>query len=395
MISLLSKIIKLNNLLVIGVVKNDEGENYNVLTVKKKANKIDVISIVTFDTFVKLTKSIDAKLPILLVIDGKGVLNKEIDFNNEADINWQKNIDYDTIFHTSVKGDKNSFISFCRKNIVEDTVARFNKKGLQVVDIYIGAFLGALLSNTIKKESIISNDLILEFENEKLVKFRKGLTEEKKQFYVIDKKSITSPFLPLYGALIDFFVPSKEVSKTQNTKLNIEEILYKKAFNFFGITILVGFLIALLTSYILIQHYGAKNAELNLQNVYSNQSYQLILDLEKQKIKKQDILKESGVLSSKFLSFYAYEIIKEIPDDISLTLLNVTPSNKETKSNQKINFEVKTIIVKGETFKESSFNNWMENLKKMKWLQHFEIISLKKDKKNKSQFEIKIKIKDV
>ena len=53
------------------------------------------------------------------------------------------------------------------------------------------------------------------------------------------------------------------------------------------------------------------------------------------------------------------------------------------------------IAVKGETFEGLSFNNWLESLKKITWIKKFEIMSLKKDKKNKSQFEIKITLKDV
>lgn len=395
MITFISKIIKLNNLHVIGVIKKDDDESYSVLTVKKKGQKIDVVNMAFYDTVEELRKNIDIKLPIILVVDGKGVLNKEINLNNEADVSWQKNIDYKSIYQTSLEGSNSNFISFCRKNIVDDTIIKFQKKGFQVVDIYIGSFLSALLFTAIKNETIISNDLFLEFDNEKLVGFKKQTESIKKEQYTIGEEIISSSFLPLYGTLIHFFIQPKEVSKTKNETLNVEEIIYKKAFNIFGIAMLIGFLTTLLASYLLIQHYGSKNAELNLQNVYSNQSYQLILDLEKQKEKKQSILKESGFLSSKFLSYYGYEIIKVIPQDISLTALNITPLNKEIKANQKMNFEAKTIIVKGETFKESSFNGWMEGLKKMNWLQHFEIISFKKDKKNKSQFEVKIAIKDV
>ena len=87
--------------------------------------------------------------------------------------------------------------------------------------------------------------------------------------------------------------------------------------------------------------------------------------------------------------------MKSVPSDLSLNEVNIIPANKEVKANKKMLFESKTIVVKGETFNESSFNNWMEGLKKMDWIEHFEIISLKKDKKNKSQFEIKITIKNV
>lgn len=395
MITLLSKIIKLNNLHIVGVIKKNNEENYNVLTVKKKGDKIDIVTAVSFNAFEEFKKAIDPKLPIIIVIDGEGVLNKEIDFSKEADVNWQKNIDFTAIYHTSLKGFSSNFISFCRKNKVEDTITKFQKNGFQVVDIYIGSFLSALLCNVIKRETIISNDLLLSFDNQKLAIFTKQAEPIKKEQYNIGKETVSSVFLPLYGALIHFFIQPKEVSKTKNDTLNEEEIIYKKAFNLLGITMLVGFLSALLASYLLIQYYGSKNGELNLKNVYSNQSYQIILDLEKQKENKQKILNESGFLSSKFSSYYAYEIIKSVPQDISLNELNITPVSKEAKANLKINFETKTIVIKGETFRESSLNNWMEGLKKMNWVKNFEIIGLKKDKKNKSQFELKITIKDV
>nr|WP_199001213.1 hypothetical protein [Flavobacterium sp. ASV13] len=395
MLATLSKFIKLNDINVVGVIKKEDYEIYNLLSIKKKANKISIVSKQTFETFESLLKTADKKTPLLIVLEGKGVLNKEINFDNEVDVNWQKNIDYNAIYYTDIKGLKSNFISFCRKNIVDETIIRFQKNGFQIVDVYIGSFLAALLNNVLKKEVLLSADLRLEFENEKLLSFSKQNETAKPTDYKVGDETVSNIFLPLYGAIIHFFVKPKEVSKTINPALSSEELIYKKAFNVLGITILTGFLTSLLISYFLIQYYGTKNSELNLQTVYSNQSYQLILDLEAQKEKKLNILKESGVLSSKFLSYYGYEIIKSIPGNISLNELNVVPLQEEYKENKKAFFDSKTIILKGETYQEASFNNWLDGLKKMDWLQRFEIISLKKDKKNKSIFEIKITLKNV
>jgi hypothetical protein len=395
MITYLSKIIKINNLNVVGVIKRENGEYFHVLTIKRNRNKIDIVSKRAFENFEDLASKIDLKLPVLLVLDGKGILNKEIDFNKEEDVNWHKNIDFDTIYHTNLKSGNTNFISFCRKNSIDETLAKFKKTTFQVIDIYIGSFLSALLQNNIKKEKIVSGDLLLSFENEKLVSFSKPEKQIKKESYNIGIDTISSNVLPLYGALIHFFIQQKEVSKTKNEALNVEEIIYKKAFNNFGATMLVGFLFSLLLSYFMIEYYGSKNAELNLKNVYSNQSYQKIIALEKQKENKINILRESGFLSSKYLSYYGYELIKNIPNDLSLNEVNIIPVGKEIKASKKITFDSKTILIKGETFNEASINKWIEELKNTNWIQNFEIISIKKDKKNKSQFEVKIMIKDV
>jgi hypothetical protein len=395
MLATLSKFIKLNDINVVGVIKKEDYEIYNLLTIKKKANKISIVSKQSFESFEELSKIADKKTPLLIVIEGKGVLNKEINLENEADVSWQKNIDYNAIYYTDLKGLKSNFISFCRKNIVEEVITKFQKNGFQIVDVYIGSFLAALLNNVLKKESLFSNELRLEFENDKLLSFTKQTETAKTEDYKIGEESVSNIFLPLYGAIIHFFVKPREVSKTINPTLSSEELIYKKSFEFLGAAILIGFLVSLLASYFMIQYYGTKNSELNLQTVYSNQSYQLILDLEAQKEKKLNILKESGVLSSKFLSYYGYELIKTVPANISLNELNIIPLKEEYKESKKAFFESKIIIIKGETFQESSFNNWLEGLKKMDWLQNFEIISLKKDKKNKSIFEIKITLKNV
>lgn len=395
MITTLSKFIKLNDLNVVGVIKKEDYEIYNLLTVKKRANKISMVSKQTFETFELLAKTANKKMPLLIVIEGKGVLNKEINFENETDVTWQKNIDYNAIYYTDLKGLKSNFISFCRKNIVEETISKFQKNNFQIVDVYIGSFLAVLLNNVLKKEVLFSNDLRLEFEDNKLISFVKQNETIKAPDYKIEEETISSAFLPLYGSVIHFFVKPKEVSKTINSSLNSEELIYKKAFEILGVTMLAGFLISLLTSYFLIQYYGTRNSELNQETVYSNQSYQLILNLEAQKEKKLNILREFGVLSPKFLSYYGYEIIKTIPATISLNELNIIPLKEEYKENKKAFFDSKTIVIKGETFQESSFNNWLESLKKMEWVQRFEIISLKKDKQNKSIFEIKITLKNV
>lgn len=395
MITYLSKIIKINNINVVGVIRKDNDETFHVLTIKKRANAISILAKRTFKNIEDLKSKIDSKLPILLVVDGKGVLNKQINFNDEADINWQKNIDYNTIHFTSYKTENSSFISFCRKNVIDEITTTFKSNNLQLVDVYVGSFLSSLLYNSIKENNILSGDLELEFEEDVLVSFTKKETATVQKKYTIGSDVIYNHELPLYGALVHFFITSKNVEKTQNSNLTIEEVIYKKAFNYFGVFMLIAFFTSLLLSYVLIQYYGARNNELNLQNTYSNQSYQKIINLEKQKDEKLNIINKSGTFSNNYLSFYTYEISRSVPHTILLNVLNVFPAGKEIKAEKKINFESNTIRVNGSTYNEDAFNQWLKSIKEKDWVKNLEIISLKKDKNNNTLFEIKISIKNV
>jgi hypothetical protein len=159
---------------------------------------------------------------------------------------------------------------------------------------------------------------------------------------------------------------------------------------------MLGFyLVLLLISYFGINYFSTKNAELNYRNVYSNQAFKKLEDLEKQKNNKLKILSETGLTSNKFLTFYAYEINKNTLSGIQLSELKVNPLEAETKPTKKVLLLNKVILISGQAQNELVFNNWIENLKKMNWIKKFEIISIDTNKKNWMQFQIKILVKDV
>lgn len=392
MFAFLSKIVMINHIQVVGVYQDSDKEKYVVLSLKKDKNELKIINSAETEKKDELLSMIDSKIPVVLVVDGKGVLNKKIDFSNEVDLAWQKNIDYNSIYHTSYKTDQALFISFCRKNILEEWFSFLQTAKIALIDFYIGTFPTVLLAEQINPTVLLANETELEFENNVLIGFKKQL-EFKNRNYHLGNNSLSNYFLPLYATGIQFFIDSEAISKSAFGTNAKEEQVYKKIFSAFGIIMLVGFLIALMASYFGIQYYSSKNAELNIQNVYSNKAYQQILELEKQKKDKEGIIRDVGLLSDKFLSFYSYELAASVPSSIALTDIDVYPVIKEVKNKEKVEIEAKTILVKGITVDEDDFNNWLRTIKTLNWLQKFEIEDLKKDKKNNTQFTIAIWVK--
>lgn len=389
---LLSKIFSINEIQVVGIYQDVNLENYEVLSLKKDINQLTVLKKEASKDKDRLIKLIDVKKPVVLLLNGKGVLNKKIDFSNESDLAWQKNIDYNSIFHTSYKTEKALFVSFCRKNVLEDWLTFFQESKIQVIDFYLGNFTTSILKEQLNQSNIFSNSTKLIFDENELVDFIKN-EDVPSTDYLIGEEKLNSFSLPTYATGINFFVKSESISKSVLDIANIEEQLYKKAFNFIGITMLIGFFISLLISYFGIQYYTSKNAELNIQNVYSNKAFQQIVDLENQKKDKEAIIKDVGLLSNKFLTYYDYELLQSIPNEISLSNVNVNPIKNEVKNNKKIELSAGLIEIEGLTVDEVAFNNWLKRIKEFDWVQKFEIESLKKDKKNNTQFSILIKIK--
>jgi len=392
--AILDKIIRFDHLNVIGVFRKEEGNVFYYLKTRKKNDKLEVAAVKTFTSIEYVKSEVDAKFPLILLVDGKGILNKKIDVKNETDLNWLKNLDYATIHHTAFVNDNFQFLSFGRRNVVEEEIEMFQGLGYQIADFYVGAIVAVVLNDSLKLGSLLSNDSLLRFEGDELEDIAK-LVEKEGKVYDFGNVEISNFHLPLYGAVIHFYFQQKSIIKSRSARIDKEEIVYKKAFNVFGIIMVLGFFIALLASYFGVQYFMAENAKLNLENVYSNQSYQLIQELEKQRENKLRILKETGFASSKFISFYAHQISKDTPPEIRLSSLDVFPLLKEVKTTEKVALTSGTILLKGETMNELAFNSWLETLRKLDWIGNFEILSFKKDKKNNSQFEIKIVLKDV
>ena len=391
--ALISKIVKFNKVSVIGVFVTDEAVTYHYIAVKKRQNKLDVLKADTYASLEGLLNGIDVKLPAIIVIDGKGVLNKKIDMGIEADVKWKKNLDYSTVYFTWLMYESRNFISFCRKKMADDIIIGLQKK-IPVIDFYIGPLLSVLLQESIGEGNVVSNNTVLMVEGNKLNTLHKNEGADSKS-YTVGNSELTQYQLPLYGAAVQHFVNNSSFNKSTSPVINAEEVLYKKAFERFSLAMLACFFTLLLASYILINYYSGKNTELNQKTVFSSQSQQRIAALEQVKAQKLKVLEETGRLSKNFLTYYCYILVQSVPQGTVLNQLDVFPLAGEVKEKSRISIIPNIIVIKGTTAGEWSFNNWLDNLRDVKWIQKFEIVSLKKDTKGIQQFEIKIQIHDI
>ncbi len=393
--SFLTKFIKIKKLYLIGILKNEEGEFLSVLKVRKTKQQLAVIESQSFQDMQALLASLDKKLPAILVVDGKGVLTKKILLKNEADTAWFKNLDYDTIYFTSHKTEEAEFLSFCRKSMALEYVAAVEKAEIQILDFYVGPVISVLMKDLLGSNAFYSNHSLLQFSGDTLAEIEKSDAQATGQQYNIGGMQLSNKEIPLYGAAINYFVKEQSVNKSAIEKITDEEFLYKIAFEKLGIFTLAFFFVMLLSSYCLIQYFIGENAKLNLENSYSYRSYDLIKELEAKRVNKLKILNETGFSSRKFISFYCSELGKSIPLEVSLSVMDVYPLQKEIKKNEKMHFNYRTILLRGKTENKLVFSSWIEKLKNEKWVKSLEIVSITRDKKDVTYFELKIMTNDV
>lgn len=395
MLKILAKIIRFNTIIVVGIYRTDAGNRFYTLTVKKIGSSLDIVRSAVYSDQESFFKNLDIKAPHLVVIDGKGVLNKKIDYQSESDIRWKKNLASNTVYSTEIKSEEYSLLSFCRKGDINAIIGDLQKRKVDVLNVYVGPLYASLLKHAIKDEVIISNTSVLNFHNGHCSGITKSSLSDHDVGYVFDNYELTPFQMPLYGAAAFFYINHNFVTASKCELIDQDEIYYKKTFKNFAIGMVALFFFALLISYISIQVYSRKNVELQQEKLFSNYNYQQLTALEKQRDEKRQILDETGQLSENFLSYYGYELSKSAPYGLVLNELSVCPFVNEVKANERIKVQPYLIIVKGAAKEEFIFNQWLTYLEKMPWITKFEILSLKQDRNHIQQFTIKIVLNNV
>jgi len=260
-----------------------------------------------------------------------------------------------------------------------------------VVDYSIGPFIASLLSRVTNDDEIISNNTALRVLDNTLLDFK--ISNENK-IIAIDNQAISERETALLGSAINYFQPMESFQYDSDfLSTNKEEVNFKKYFETLGATILSVFFFLLLLSYLLLNHFNDKivNINANIQSV--QETYDIIKDLKQDRDNKKEILNESGVFTARFLAFYVNELTVDIPKTITLNSFSLFPYDKKIKPLEKIRFEENSIIIKGESSSNRTFNDWYKGLKKIDWISKSDIITYTANRKNNYDFEIKLKIK--
>lgn len=384
---IISKIFSINRIQLLGFFQEEDQVLFSLLIVKKERDELVLKSQKDFRSFESLLAEIDTSIPLIFQYNGKGVLYKKLSDLSEEDNLWRKNIDYNSIYYTSFKTDDSTFMGFCRKESVDIWLNRIKDANILILDFYIGVFSIGIISNFLSNTSNVIGPLEVDVFNHEVVGFKKTDLKEEVQYSLFG--SIFNNFnLPLYACGLQYFVKSEAIIKTKSEERIEEDFLFKKGFTKLGMIMLVFFFLSLLGSYLLTQYYIGKNADLNAQNIYLDKAYKGIEVLEKEKEDKKNMIKESGILTRHFLSYYNYQILSSVPETIILNSLYVAPLKEEIKDKHKVLITSTQIDLEGQTFDEDEFDKWLIRLKKMQWVEKLEIKSIKKNKKGETHFLI-------
>lgn len=357
----------------------DEGTSYYYSHFRNRNNKLELIATGTSLEKPELPASLlKNKVPLVLVINGRGVIVKKISLTETAEQKPEEvihrnlpavNLD-DFFAQLYRQSDQSAFIALCRKEQVNQILAGLIHAKYEIADVLLGApaiiglqplwrnfntlpaslhraelsnnlldTLGALPAEPVGPVKIES----LQFEAVYTLGFAGGLS------YLLRRRIADN----CPGGLQDFYARHTEKNKFRILTLVVVGIAFVLA---------IGNVLFYTT-------YFDRNNKLETELSVYQGKYEQVNQLLENYQQNKALIENAGILNRNRLSEYADRIGKTLPDDVVLCDLYFNPRRDSGESEDSlITFSNKSLILKGNCSKSFIVNEWINVLKMQKFI---------------------------
>lgn len=367
------------------------------LGLKQQKKEVNIIKTFEADAINLLQDHIPKQRAINLVVNTDAVLTKTIETPKVINDNLQlvhsafPNIDSNAFYYEILRQDMHCFISICRKDYLEDLITSLQSLKLNIINITLGHSVVSTLNQSISQNELLSNNSLLTFNNGQLLTV-KTIELSKFETYTINGLELNNTHLLSASAALQILLKNSFLDSNINDKTRAltDDFIQDRIFSQALKVGMVSVLTILLINFFLFNHYysGVNTLRETSQLITTSKAQILQLNAKVTKTEKMihDVLK-SGASKS---SFFASDLIHDMPETILLSALNYHPLLKRIKADKPILADTNIIILSGASSDRQLFSTWISSLEAKSWVTHVEIISYEDTSKTKALFSLKL-----
>jgi Tfp pilus assembly protein PilN len=374
-----------------------DGMILHLVVLKKKGQQLVVDKMVQdISDLDLLADHLSKNIPLAVAFTGKGILHRRVASDPAGD---PKLLLSKVLPNASAKefylqivpaAQDEQYISVFRKSAVDEMLVRLNQFSLVACSFGPFAVINslALLGDVKDKLQFGNHTLHLQDNLPEEVQFTESSSE--RISFTIGGQNIGAELLVAFSAAFQQLLPPGQNAAVQVESLNSakEEFLQRKLFLTGGKFLLVIILLLLLGNYFSFSHYWSEKNNLDAKLQTDGGALAGLRELEKQVEVKRSFLEQAGLLRSSSPSYYADQLAAELPDEISLTRMNLAPRLKLSEEDS-IAFKPGHIEIDGSCSQSVVLNTWLQSLKTKKWIKSAILQSYVQDKNMKQgEFEI-------
>ena len=399
-------IIKTTTVAGIEIILLPDG-NYEINAVVLKKTKIALTTEKQKEgikDFTELAQFIGTELPIVLTLNGKGIVHRKISYS-ETDtlvtlINKvlpNANLNEFNLQQTFISSSQ-VFISLIRSTSVNEVLEELKKnKLIQITNCLLGPFSINNLIPLISLSDAQLNVGIYQLQiNERQITDVTILPEKTSEAVLIGDEPIPSDLLIAFATALSHFttfdagiINSEEINAVK------EEFKQKQKFKLTRGAILIAMFIILFVNYFAFDHYWTKSRNMSTTLALNQSALNRCNTLKAEYDRKKEFLEQNGLLESSRTSFYADKLAESLPTSIQWTDVNIRPlkKKKDADETEGLLFENKTIKISGKCQRSTDLNNWMKQLKSKSWINTIALVNYKQSSEDdEGMFSIEIKL---
>ncbi len=316
---------------------SDGTHTLNLCVLHKKRTIIEKIKEITSNDYAVIRKEIGSDTPVSIVITGQGIINKKIAIEegikeNQLIHKILPNANYKDFYLQNVELDStHAYVSLARRDLIDKIWEELNSLKLEVVGCTFGPFCMSgilpLISVDSRKDDILkigAYSITVKEGNIDLVQNANEPSEE--GVCRIAEEKMEARYITAYSSALVYFtqngISPPEIPTIENALSNYIE---KRFFSMLSKGVLGVFLIILLFNYFLFNHYFQKQNILESKLAGEKSLLGKYDTLKSALAEKQGFLEKMGFLGKPKTSFYADQLAKAVPAEITLNEMNINP----------------------------------------------------------------------
>lgn len=351
------------------------------------------------DSLETCLKEMDKNVPLVLTIEGKGVIHKTVDKSSGVPLFQQalSNGREPDFYVQRYDQDKDkACLSLARKDTLAGLFAEISKEGMLAISLTLGFFPIEVIALHLKENNelhiggtgIIFRDGKISAVNPGQYFNPEGETE------VSGEKIPTAQLIPFAAAIATLTgYPCTEMENPV-PELKSEDYLFGKLFRTGGLVTLFLFFAILLINFAFYTEYDKQVNKTKEMLSQSSGTYDLVNRLSREIEARRKLTTGSGMDSHTRFSWYSDRLAACMPEAITLLELNLFPVVGKERENTEVKYSRNSIFVKGTTPSSQYINQWIKSIEKEAWAEKIDIGSYQLEgNSGRGLFELTINIR--
>ena len=343
----------------------------------------------------KLSEEISTKIPLCVIIDGKGVLLRESKQENLSDeqliLQAFPNVTVSDYYVQHIESAQQTiFACFARKTAIDVIFQKLKAQSFTILNASLGALSLANIATLKENGKVIAYPYNINIKEGTLHQITKS-KETNTNFTVIGEESIPCTHVLPFAAAFGYFTHSSLSNiNSEIIEHGLTDYSYLKIMKKGGFMFLIMLFVMLLVNFLFFSYQNDKQKQLTGELSQYQQTIQQLAAYKEEIAEKEKITQNGAWGSNSYFSYYADRIAASKPDGIVLQKMQLFPVTLKNKKFDLNGIRKDTICIAGVTRNSMLLNDWTKALQAQKFVQHVGITNYTQQESNSGSFTLEI-----